>query len=172
MCLCQNDQNWLRSNGDQCRLWHMLTETNSLQPLQYILEYHFIINIGITGLRKQCRLRSDNAESLQDWNKHTCSSWEYITRAPHAGANARLQFLLEIYRACLIISNYLNTLNWKCHNYVIPNMIRIHPSVLEKSQWNHFSTKFLSRKRDITVQKIFWGLPPLLVWVPLFIINN
>ena len=27
------------------------------------------------------------------------------TRAPHAGANARLQFLLEIYRACLIISN-------------------------------------------------------------------
>ena len=29
----------------------------------------------------------------------------YITRAPHAGANAQLQFLLEIYRACLIISN-------------------------------------------------------------------
>ena len=27
-------------------------------------------------------------------------------------------------------------------------------------------------KRGITVPKIFWGLPPLLVWVPLFIMNN
>ena len=52
------------------------------------------------------------------------------TRAPHAGANARLQFLLEIYRACLIISNR-TTLR------------------------NHFSIKILSRKRGITVPKIF-----------------
>ena len=27
-------------------------------------------------------------------------------------------------------------------------------------------------KRGITVPKIFWGLPPLLIWVPLFIMNN
>ena len=32
--------------------------------------------------------------------------------------------------------------------------------------------QILSRKRGITVPKIFWGLPPLLVWVPLSIMNN
>ena len=32
--------------------------------------------------------------------------------------------------------------------------------------------QILSWKRGITVPKIFWGLPPLLVWVPLSIMNN
>ena len=35
-----------------------------------------------------------------------------------------------------------------------------------------FCMKILSRKRGITLSKKVEGLPPLLVWVPLLIVNN
>ena len=45
------------------------------------------------------------------------------TRAPHAGANAWLQFLLEIYRACLTFFNK-NSKSKKVHNCA-KNILRV-----------------------------------------------
>ena len=47
-------------------------------------------------------------------------SWKFsdnfgLTKAPHAGANARLQLLLEIYWASLITSNSTTKTHLNCH---------------------------------------------------------